>query len=264
MAIMNPAARGGRGVLERTFAAPLLGVEVREPNSVESGGDWYTIRGHAAVFESPTVLYKGAGFEITEEIARGAFDDVLASNPDVHLNINHDMAQVLARTGVRGVGQLDLSVDSVGLGMYARVSGNLSYANDLAELMRSGVLDQASFAFRIGEEEMTTRRDESGFETDHFRILRVSELFDVSVLAQGAYAQTDAVLHARMRAAGRAVESAGRDGGIEPSESVGPPGTTVIAPDDPAGAETKAAERRLAALRLKARVALAPYKGTIR
>lgn len=251
--ILNPQRAGGRGMLERTLSFPMVDVEWREPNSTNNQSDWYTLTGHAAVFEQPTTLYKAKGFQITEEIARGAFDEVLASKPDVHLNVNHDMNLVMARTGVRGAGQLDLSIDDVGLRVYARISPNLSYAKDWAELMRAGIVDQMSFAFRIGSESMTTTTDDTGYETDHFRILDVSDLFDVCVCPQGAYSTTDAILHARIASTGRSVNPEGRlNRKSDPSESGGAEKTSASEPSESAGDENAAIARRIRVLRLKA------------
>jgi hypothetical protein len=50
-------------------------------------------------------------WRLREKIARGAFTKVLASKPDVHLNIGHDMNRAIARTGVDGVGGLELTED---------------------------------------------------------------------------------------------------------------------------------------------------------
>jgi len=131
----------------------------------------------------------------------------------------------------------------------------ISYANDLAELMRSGIVDQSSFAFRIGAEQMTTTMDENDFETDHFRILIVSDLFDVCVTPQGAYDQTDAVMHARFAATGRAVDSAGRPIRIpDPDNPGGSEDSSRSEPSESAGDENAAVrKRRLELLRLKTR-----------
>ncbi len=248
----RPTASAGRGMLERTLTVPMVGVEWREPNETNGQSDWFTLTGHAAVFESPTTLVKTKRWQITEEIARGAFDAVLAAAPDVHLNVNHDMNLVMARTGVKGAGQLDLSVDDTGLRVHARISPRLSYAQDWAELMRSGIVDQMSFAFRIGAEQMTTTSDADGFETDHFRILEVSDLYDVCVCPQGAYPQTDAVMHARISASGRSVDPEDRHRATDPSESGGADPSSSE-PSDPAGDENAAARsRRIRLLRAKA------------
>jgi HK97 family phage prohead protease len=240
-------------MLERTLAFPMVDVEWREPNAEDSSGDWYTLTGHAAVFEQPTTLYKGKGFQITEEIDRTAFDAVLRTNPDVHLNVNHDMNLVMARTGIKGGGALVLTVDDVGLRVHARIPARLSYAQDWAELMRSGIVDQMSFAFRIGSESMTTTTDSEGYETDHFRILEVSDLFDVCVCPQGAYSTTDAVLHARIASTGRAVDPAGSPNRkVEPFHSAGPDARNLEPSESAGEVENAGTRRRLTLLRMKA------------
>lgn len=245
--------RGGRGMLERVWNVPFDSLEFREPNSTNDQSPWYTVTGHAAVFGQVTTLYKSKTWQITEEIDAAAFDNVLASAPDVHFNVNHDMNRVLARTGVKGVGQLDLGTDFVGLRMHSRFSQKLSYAQDLAELMRTRVVDQMSFAFQIAREQMVTTQDEHGFETDHYTILEVGALYDVCVCPQGAYSTTDAVLHARFATSGRAVDSAGRPlRNTDQSESGGAEDLALRAVN-PAGDENAAVrKRRLELLRLKA------------
>lgn len=231
-------------VERRILSVPLLGVEFREPGAVDSGGDWFTLTGHAAVFDQTTTLYKGRTFQVTETIARGAFDEVLADSPDVHLNVNHDMSLVLARTGISGVGGLEVSTDPIGLRVYARISPRLSYAQDLAELMRTGVVDQMSFAFSIGNETFTNSTDEAtGYETDHFQINQVSALYDCTVCAQGAYPTTDAVLHSRAIAAGRTIE-VGRNRSIEPQAGAATAGQIVASHDAVGGDEAAAVRRR--------------------
>jgi HK97 family phage prohead protease len=153
------------------------------------------------------------------------------------------MGLVLARTGVRGVGELEVSTDPVGLKVFARISPRLSYAQDLAELMRTGVVDQMSFAFSIGNESFTNTTDEAtGYQTDHFQIETVSALYDCTVCAQGAYPTTDAVLHSRALAAGRTLE-VGRHRSIEPQAGAATAGTNV-APEGVGGNDALAVRRR--------------------
>jgi HK97 family phage prohead protease len=201
-----PAAVSERqpAVLEarNLFRAGLRDLEWRTPGDTGDGS--YTFTGHAAVFGQPTTLYSGPGFAMTEEIAPGAFDEVLRENPDVHLNLNHDMSRVIARTGVKGVGQLELTVDSIGLRTFARLDSGDPDVVSLAAKMSRGLVDQMSFAFQIGQYELSTTVDEeSGFETDHRVIRRVATLYDVCACAQGAYPTTDASLRSLCAAFGR-------------------------------------------------------------
>lgn len=184
------------------FRARLSDLKFRD--ATQTGDGSFVFSGHAAVFDQTAVLYSGTTFAVEESIAPGAFDAVLASGPDVHLNIGHDMTYAMARTGVSGRGGMVLSADAVGLAVEARINSEISFVRDLGLQMEDGVVDQMSFMFYPGKREVTTTVDESGFETDHIRMLTIRELFDVCVCAQGAYPQTDANLRSVLAAAGRA------------------------------------------------------------
>lgn len=184
------------------YIARLDALEWRDASQTGDGS--YTFNGHAAVFNQVTTLYKGRSFSMTEEIATGAFDDVLAASPDVHFNLGHDMNRVMARTGVSGVGGLELSTDPIGLRTFSRLSPDDPDVVALEVKMRLGLIDQMSFKFQIGAYEITTTSDETGYENDHRRITTVSELYDVCACAQGAYPQTDASLRSLCAAFGRA------------------------------------------------------------
>lgn len=149
-----------------------------------------TLRGHAAVFNR--VSHDLGGFRT--RISPGAFRDVLATNPDVHLVWDHNMRYVLARTANN---TLDLREDHNGLRVFAKLAPT-TYAKDLEILMRRGDLDQMSFACTIGKD----RWDEQHGEIVR-TILSVDGLFDVTVCAQGAFPQTDAGLLATAIRQGR-------------------------------------------------------------
>lgn len=184
------------------FRARLSDLKFRD--SSQTGDGSFVFSGHAAVFDQTAVLYSGTTFAVEESIAPGAFDAVLASGPDVHLNIGHDMTYAMARTGVSGRGGMALTSDAIGLNVDARLNSEITFVRDLALQMQDGVVDQMSFMFYPGKREVTTTVDEQGFETDHIRMLTVRELFDVCVCAQGAYPQTDANLRSVLAVAGRA------------------------------------------------------------
>jgi hypothetical protein len=176
-------ARYGKfGKRERRYAK-LADVAVRESGSAEAD---FTIKGYAAVFGKESL---NLGW-FTEFIDPGAFDRVLSEDPDVHLNINHDMNLVLARTKVRsGAGALDLGTDRDGLRMWARPVPT-TYAEDLRSLMEVGVVDQASFCFTIARDEWRYEYDSDGTERSIRTILEIGSLYDVCVTPQGAYPDT--------------------------------------------------------------------------
>lgn len=194
------------------------------------------MRGHAAVFNRRS--HDMGGFRI--EIAPGAFKKVLDANPDVHLNREHDMRMLLARTKN---GSLELREDPMGLHVYARLAPT-ALAEETATLMRGGYLDQMSFACEYTQEGTTWLVDESGDAT--MTINEFTGLFDVCVCAQGAFPQTDAkLITATLPDAGAQFERAKEQGLIQ--TSVAPPGVGAgeqesIAPPEE-GADVVAATR---------------------
>jgi HK97 family phage prohead protease len=179
----------------RYAIATLSELQLREPRSADNGSDDLYFDGYAAVFNQTTTLYDGSFVRLHEMIAPEAFDDVLASEPDVHLVIGHNLDMPMARTGIDGTGGLELSADDHGLRVRARLNPRITYVRDLAENMRDGVVDQMSFAFTVAEEDppvITTNEDGS---EDELRVIRkMKKLYDVTVTPQGAYSQTSAAL----------------------------------------------------------------------
>lgn len=239
----------------RQIVARINGLELRDASGTGDGS--YTLSGTAAVFGQTTTLYSGRYWTLEEEIAPGAFSTVLASNPTVHLNHGHDMLTAMARLtsvgpdGPVGVGGMKLWESAEGLHVFARLNPDLSHVRDLAVQMRDGVVDQMSFRFRIGAEELHTTVDPAtGHETDHYTITEVSELYDVCVCAQGAYPQTSALLRSaldKLRHSG--VDPEGIRPRHAPREAGAHDATTPPADGDPARAA------RLAATRARARIA---------
>lgn len=134
--------------------------------------------GHASVFGQETRIA-----EFWEEVAPGAFDDVLAG--DTVLQLEHQ-GLPLARTTS---GTMKLDVDQNGLVVDA-VPADTTAGRDLRELVRRGDLYSMSFGFTVADDEWT-RRDDGG----HKRIIkRIGRLYDVSVVTFPAYLGTDVSL----------------------------------------------------------------------
>lgn len=184
----------------RYAVTPITGIEVRDSGTPGA----ITLTGYAAVTEQETTLYDTRFYRLKEVITRGAFGPALArTGLDVHLNIGHDMNRVIARTGVNGIGRLELTEDETGLRMWARLDATDPDVMALAPKMRAGIIDQASFAFTVARDQLITR-DTTGVEEELRRIDEIGDLFDVTVCARGAYPQTSATLRSLMAAAGRA------------------------------------------------------------
>jgi Escherichia/Staphylococcus phage prohead protease len=180
------STRGRQAVQGRRFTSG--GVELRTFRSATkwqaSPGKAFTIRGYAAVYNETS--HDLGGFQ--ERITPGAFDEVLATKPDVHFVWDHDTRYVLARTWSR---TLDLNSDLRGLHVDAKV-GDYSWAKDLRIALERGDIDQASFSFSLndGGDEWAVDDNERVIRT----IRNVSGLYDVTVTAKGAYPQTSLAL----------------------------------------------------------------------
>ena len=143
--------------------------EVRE---LDGGGMTFT--GYAAIFDAPS-----QPLPFTERIAPGAFKRSLQSRNDIKLLWNHDSSIVLGSTRA---GTLRLEEDNVGL----RVSADLpdtQAGRDAAYLIKRGDVDSMSFGFSVpkGGDEWVSENE---------RVLKSVRLFEASVVAFPAYAQT--------------------------------------------------------------------------
>jgi len=147
-------------------------IEKREFRMENAEYEGNTIRGYAAVYNSDSEWMGG----FYEQIATGAFDDVLDN--DTRAYFNHDENLLLGRVSS---GTLRIGTDARGL-YYEVDLPNTSYANDLVELMKRGDVNQSSFAFLIDSDRWEERDGKT------YRIIeKVSRLLDVSPVSQPAY-----------------------------------------------------------------------------
>lgn len=149
--------------------------------------DSRTIEGYAAVFNSESEDF---GWFV-EEIAPGAFDDVLGN--DVRALFNHDNNLILARTTSK---TLEISVDERGL-KYKFEAPNTSVGNDLLESIRRGDVSQSSFGFTVADakwEDLEMMKDGKKWFKTKRTILKLERLYDVSPVTFPAYPDTDVAL----------------------------------------------------------------------
>ncbi|MGN7210106.1 HK97 family phage prohead protease, partial [Bacillus velezensis] len=105
----------------------------------------------------------------------------------------------LARNTVsEDTGRLELEIDGIGLKFRFKPS-DTSYARDLMENVRSGVINQCSFAFSLDygdaeADEWRINEDEDIYER---RINKINRIFDISLVTTPAYSDTEAVVGAR-------------------------------------------------------------------
>jgi HK97 family phage prohead protease len=165
----------------RTFATKL---EARDINGLE-----FKVSGWASVVEQPYDM--GA---YTEVISRGAFTKTLQGRPDVQLLLNHEGLPLGRTTVPPGQdGHLELSEDGRGLRFDAQLDRDDPDAQTLMRKIGAGLMDQASFAFRV------IRQNWNDSHTER-TIQEVSlDRGDVSVVNFGASPTTSVDARARGR-----------------------------------------------------------------
>jgi HK97 family phage prohead protease len=140
------------------------------------------LRGYASTFDDP---YDMGRFD--EVIAPSAFKRTLEANPDVVALVNHDSAKPIARTTN---GSLRLFTDERGLGVEIEPIAT-TYAADLMEAVRAGVVNAMSFGFNVKADRFEQR---GGKVT---RIIEDVDLHEVSVVSFPANPGTSVKLDAR-------------------------------------------------------------------
>ncbi len=165
--------RGARAMTRATLA----GVHVRQ---AASGG--LSFEGHASVTERGYEMWDFFG-PYSEVVSARAFDDTLArAGLDVPLVLGHDQMRRLARTTN---GTLTLRMDDDGLAVRAELDPTDIDVQYIVPKLRSGLIDEMSFAFRI--DSGTWSPDFTEYRIDKVDIHRG----DVAIVGYGANPHTD-------------------------------------------------------------------------
>ena len=146
-------------------------LEVRET------GNGMSFSGYAAVFNSPS-----EPLPFTEIIREGAFSKSLRAKNNVMMLWSHDTSQPLASTRSK---TMTLMEDSRGLLVDAALP-QTSLGRDVAELLRSKVVDSMSFGFSV------PARGDIWSADGQTRELTEIRLHEVSVVSFPAYTKTSA------------------------------------------------------------------------
>ena len=148
---------------------------------IRQEGDGMTLRGYAAIFNSPS-----QPLPFTETIQPGAFRDSLKSRNDIKLLWNHDTGTVLGSTRA---GTLSLTEDLNGLLIEAHLPDTQA-GRDAATLVKRGDVNAFSFGFRVpvGGDEWPNANE---------RILKRVNVHEVSLVAFPAYTATEGTASVR-------------------------------------------------------------------
>lgn len=167
--------------IEGTDNRALGKTEVRT-NHIEmrATGDGRTFEGYASVFDQPS-----EPLPFIEYVKPGAFKRSLQSRNRMMLLWNHDSSNPLASTRN---GSLQLTEDSTGLKVTATLP-DTTLGRDVAELVRTGVIDSMSFGFSV-------KRD-SWSKDGQTRYLEDVTLYEVSLVSTPAYEGTAGTVSVR-------------------------------------------------------------------
>ena len=160
-----------------------LNNEIAECRLLEEDNKKY-LEGHAAVFnERSKLLFENNRF-FYEILSPNAFDNVLQDeNLDVPMTFNHERGRLLGRTKSNS---LNISKDEKGLKFRVEIP-NTTTGNDVYELVKRGDLYENSFAFMVDKDNWSIDENGSNIRT----INSIKKLADISVVTNGAYANTD-------------------------------------------------------------------------
>lgn len=145
---------------------------------VERNGKAATLSGHAAVFGALSEDLGG----FREQIAPGAFADVIKNKDDVRALFNHDTNFVIGRTTS---GTLRLAEDTRGLAFSIDLPPNKTVRDLVVAPIERGDISQMSFQFRAIDQ--AWGKGGGGV----VRTLKKVRLLDVSPVTFPAYPQTD-------------------------------------------------------------------------
>jgi HK97 family phage prohead protease len=175
----RPSQRRSQVEVGRAFTrASLSHVKIRESDQTKD----VIFEGHASVTERGYEMWDFFG-PYTEVVSQGAFEETLARNGlDVPLVLGHDQMRRIARTTN---GTLDLKMDEDGLAVRALLDPDDADVQYIVPKLRSGLMDEMSFAFRI----------DSGIWSPDYTEYRIDKVDihrgDVAIVGYGANPYTD-------------------------------------------------------------------------
>lgn len=159
-------------------------LEVRSYDIEFRADDNRHIEGYGSVFNSRSVDL-GGFYEI---IAPGAFDGVIERS-DVKCYLDHNPERGILARSRNGKGSLELGLDERGL-TYAFDAPHTNLGDEVVEGLKRGDYSQSSFAFTVESETWSKEEDGTYLRT----INKIGNLYDVSIVANPAYTDTEVAL----------------------------------------------------------------------
>jgi HK97 family phage prohead protease len=142
----------------------------------------FALEGVAAAYDEPSgAIAGGPDGNYTEVVSRGAFARSLREGVDVKALFNHDASHILGRLKNKTLRLIDTAK---GLAFRVQLNPKSEGHNDIYRAVRSGLIDECSFAFTVPTGGDTWSRDYKK------RTLKDVNLLDISVVTSPAYTGT--------------------------------------------------------------------------
>lgn len=163
--------------LERRYRS-IQNIEIRELPE----GDKLEITGYPIVYGQRTVLFPG----VAEVIEQGAATAALEKK-NTQVFWNHDKSKPMASFKS---GTLEAGEDENGVWMRAEVSGSV-WGRAGYEAIKSKLVDQMSFGFRVAREDWTVEKGADGSVLEIRTIKEFADIPDFSPVTEPAYPTTE-------------------------------------------------------------------------
>ncbi len=153
-------------------------------------GEKPILRGHAAVFNLPSVILRAEnGEQFREIISPGAFRSALM-RCDYRSMFNHNPDKILGR---RSAGTMIASEDASGVPYEVNLP-DTTYARDLQVSMSRGDVKECSFGFSVREGGDSWQKDNTGMWVRTIMEDGIEEIYDLSPVVFPAYPDTSCAL----------------------------------------------------------------------
>lgn len=166
--------------------------EKRNGNEIVNG-EKRTVQGYAIIFNSKSVLLQKDNINFYEIIEPTAISQEVIDNSDILCLLNHNPEKVLGRSN-KGEGTLKLTLDEKGVKFNLDLPKS-PLGDEVLEGIKRGDLSTCSFSFTIEEGGDNWQLQEDG---NYLRtITEISKLYDVSIVWQPAYEETNVEVDTR-------------------------------------------------------------------
>ncbi len=140
-----------------------------------------SVKGYAILFNHES---RNLG-EFTEIIKEGAINLDILNRSDIKVYLDHNREKGILARSKQGTGSLTYTIDERGV-IYSFDAPDTALGNEVVEGLKRGDYNESSFAFTVEKDSWEKKEDGSYLRYIH----QIKEIFDFSIVADGAYSDT--------------------------------------------------------------------------